>query len=163
MLDTLVSSAKELCEADNAFLFHYEGTTFSWGADCGFSPEYKEYMQRQLPQLRPERGTLIGRVVLEQTTVHIPDYLADPEGTWFEAQRVGQQRTLLGVPLQRDGALIGVLGMGRDTVRPFGASQIELINELCRSSRHRHRARVAQRTKAIVRAADGHVAGASGH
>ncbi len=128
VLDTLVSSAKELCEADNAFLFHYEGTTFSWGADCGFSPEYKEYMQRQLPQLRPERGTLIGRVVLEQTTVHIPDYLAYPEATWFEAQRVGKQRTLLGVPLLRDGALIGILGMGRDTVRPFSASQIELVN-----------------------------------
>jgi GAF domain-containing protein len=119
VLDTLVSSAKALCEADNAFLFHYEGTTFSWGADCGFSPEYKEYMQRQLPQLRPERGTLIGRVVLEQTTVHVPDYLAYPEATWFEAQRVGKQRTILGVPLLRDGALIGVLGMGRDTVRPF--------------------------------------------
>jgi two-component system NtrC family sensor kinase len=128
VLDTLVSSAKALCEADNAFLFHYEGTTFSWGADCGFSPEYKEYMQRQLPQLRPERGTLIGRVVLEQTTVHIPDYLAYPEATWFEAQRVGKQRTILGVPLLRDGALIGVLGMGRDTVRPFSASQIELVN-----------------------------------
>jgi GAF domain-containing protein len=98
VLDTLVSSAKALCEADNAFLFHYEGTTFSWGADCGFSPEYKEYMQRQLPQLRPERGTLIGRVVLEQTTVHVPDYLAYPEATWFEAQRVGKQRTILGVP-----------------------------------------------------------------
>ena len=67
-------------------------------------------------------------MVLEQTTVHIPDYLANPEGTWFEAQRVGQQRTLLGVPLWRDGALIGVLGMGRDTVRPFSASQIELVN-----------------------------------
>ena len=80
VLDTFVSSAKELCEADNAFLFRYEGATFSWGADCGFSPEYKEYMQRQLPQLRPERGTLIGRVVLEQTTVHIPDYLCRSGG-----------------------------------------------------------------------------------
>ena len=66
--------------------------------------------------------------MLERAMVHIPDYLADPEATWFEAQRVGQQRTLLGVPLLRDGALIGVLGMGRDTVRPFSVSQIELVN-----------------------------------
>ena len=128
VLDTLVKSAHELCEADSAFLFHYDGKQFSWGADYGFSPEYKSFMQRELPQLKPGRGTLSGRVALERATVHIPDFHADPEAKWQEAYQIGHTETLLGVPLLRDGALIGVLGLVRTTVRPFTEAQIELVN-----------------------------------
>jgi GAF domain-containing protein/HAMP domain-containing protein len=128
VLDTLVKSAHELCEADSAFLFHYDGKQFSWGADYGFSPEYKSFMQRELPQLKPGRGTLSGRVALERATVHIPDFHADPEVTLLDAARIGQIRTMLGVPLLRNGALIGVLGLVRNTVRPFIEAEIELVN-----------------------------------
>src|SRR5208282_2194715 len=128
VFDTLVKSAHQLCEADSAFLFHYDGKNFSWGADYGFSPEYKRYMQDTLPTIRPGRGTISGRVALERATVHIPDFFADTELTWFDAQRIGQIRTILGVPLLREGALIGLLGLIRSTVRPFSDAQIELVN-----------------------------------
>src|SRR5262249_42985838 len=59
--------------------------------------------------------------------VQIPDVLADPEFTWFEAQKLGNYRTLLGVPLLREGILIGVLGLAREMVRPFTDKQIELV------------------------------------
>jgi GAF domain-containing protein len=127
VLDTLVESAHRLCEADKAFIFRYENDTYRWGAGYGLSPEYKEYMQRQLPQLAPGRGSLAGRVALERATVQIPDVLADPEFTWLEAHKFGQHRTVLGVPLLREGILIGTLAVTRTVVRPFTERQIELL------------------------------------
>src|SRR5262249_46226450 len=72
VLDTLVESAHRLCDADKAFIFYREGETYRWGAGYGLSPEYKEFMQRELPRLAPGRGSLAGRVALEQATVQIP-------------------------------------------------------------------------------------------
>ena len=127
VLDTLVESAHRLCEADKAFIFYRKGETYEWGAGYGLSPEYKGYMQRTLPQLAPGRGSLAGRVALERATVQIADVLADPEFTWFEAQKFGQHRTVLGVPLMRQDILIGMLGLTRNIVRPFTDKQIELV------------------------------------
>jgi two-component system, NtrC family, sensor kinase len=127
VLDTLVESAHRLCEADKAFIFYREGETYRWGAGYGLSPEYKEFMQRELPRLAPGRGSLAGRVALERATVQIPDVLADPEFTWFEAQKFGQHRTVLGVPLMRKGIFIGMLGLTRNVLRPFTDRQTELL------------------------------------
>ena len=127
VLDTLVESAHRLCEADKAFIFYREGETYRWGAGYGLSPEYKEFMQQELPKVAPGRGSLAGRVALERATVQIPDVLADPEFTWFEAQRFGQHRTVLGVPLMRKGIFIGMLGLTRNIVRPFTNRQVELL------------------------------------
>src|SRR5262249_25896675 len=127
VLGTLVESAHRLCEADKAFIFYREGEAYRWGAGFGLSPEYKEFMQRELPQLAPGRGSLAGRVALEHATVQIPDVLADPDFTWFEAQKFGQHRTVLGVPLMRKGNFIGMLGLTRNTVRSFTDRQIDLL------------------------------------
>jgi len=97
----------------------------SWGATYGFSLEYQELLKRHVPLAG--RGTMTGRVALERAPVQIPDVLADPEFTWFEAQKLGNYRTLLGVPLLREGILIGVLGLAREMVRPFTDKQIELV------------------------------------
>jgi two-component system, NtrC family, sensor kinase len=59
--------------------------------------------------------------------VHIPDVLVDPEFTWFEAQKRGNYRTVLGVPLLREGVPIGVLFLSRATVDPFTQQQIDLV------------------------------------
>src|SRR5262249_37327175 len=77
--------------------------------------------------LSPERGSAVGRVLLEGSIAHIPDVLADPEFTFFEAQKRGGYRTVLAVPLLREGNPIGVIFLSRRTVRPFTDQQIDLV------------------------------------
>jgi two-component system, NtrC family, sensor kinase len=125
VLDTLVESAARLCDADKAFIFRREGTGYRLAANFGFSPDFKEYLERHL--IEPGRNTLVGRTTLEGRTVHIPDVLADPEYTWSEAAERGGVRTMLGIPLLREDVAIGVFQMSRATVRPFTAKQIELV------------------------------------
>ena len=77
--------------------------------------------------LRFGRGSLVGRTALERKPVHIPDCLADREYSALDYQAVGHYRTMLGVPLLREGVAIGVIGMQRTDVRPFTDKQIELV------------------------------------
>ena len=121
MLDTLVESAARLCDADTVILARPRGGTLHWDASYGFFREYAEFVASNPAGI--DRGTVSGRVLLEGRIVHVPDVLADPEYTY----RVGGYRTILGVPLLREGSPIGVIALGRNSVRPFSDKQIELV------------------------------------
>jgi GAF domain-containing protein len=124
VLNTLVESAAKLCDADIAAIPRQVGGIFDHVASYGYSAEYAELLQRH--PIAPGRGTVTGRAVLEGKIIHIPDVLEDPEYSFMEGQRAGNYRTLLGVPLLREGVAVGVLALGRVTPRPFTAQQIEL-------------------------------------
>jgi class 3 adenylate cyclase len=59
--------------------------------------------------------------------IHIPDVLTDPDFTWKEGQRLGGFRTVLGVPMLREGVAVGVMALTRSAVRPFTDEQIALV------------------------------------
>jgi signal transduction histidine kinase len=127
VLNTLVESAARLCEADMASVPRVTGAMFDQVASYGYSPQFHEFMQSN-PNL-PGRGSASGRAVAERKTIQIPDVLADPEYDdryRTEGQKVGGFRTLLGVPLLREGAAIGALVLGRSAPRLFTPQQIEL-------------------------------------
>ena len=128
VLDTLLTSAARLCQADHSFIFLREGDAddaYRFAAGSGDVPEWIEYLKQQT--IRPGRGTVAARAVLEGRTVHITDVLADPEYTFLEAQKRGRFRTALGVPLLREGVSIGVMVLTRPTVQPFDANHIALV------------------------------------
>jgi GAF domain-containing protein len=125
VLQTLVESAARLCEADKATITRQIDGVFYRAEAYGFSPAFAEYV-KDIP-VEPERGTALGRVLLETKVVHIADVLLDSEYTWAKGQELGDFHTILGVPLLREGTPIGVLALVRSEVRPFTDKQIELV------------------------------------
>jgi GAF domain-containing protein/DNA-binding response OmpR family regulator len=121
VLDTLVESAARLCEADMAAINRQKGDVYHAVASYGFSPEWESH------PLEPGRGSIAGRTALKGKLVHVHDVLADPEYEMKEAAKITGIRTILGVPLLREGTPIGVITLMRHTMRPFTAKQIELV------------------------------------
>ena len=125
VLNTLVESAARLCEADMAAIARQKGTNYQIVATHGFPAGFNEFIET-LP-MEPGRGSVTGRALLEGKPVHVIDVLADPEYAMVEAQKKAGFRTMLAVPLLREGIPIGVLHLDRTVVRPFTDKQIELV------------------------------------
>jgi GAF domain-containing protein len=125
VLDTLVASAARLCEADRAALHRPQAGRYPRVASFGFSSDIDEQLKKS--PIAPGRGSVMGRAMLERKAVHVHDVLADAEYAAQAAAHTGGWRTVLAVPLLREGTPIGVFVLFRLQVRPFTAKQIELV------------------------------------
>ena len=125
VLRTLVESAAGLCDADKAVITREKNGAFYRTEAYGYSHEFMEYI-KEVP-IEIERGSASGRALLEGRAIYIPDVMADPEYTMFEARKLGNFRTILSVPMLRESVPIGVLNVTRSEVRPFTDKQIELV------------------------------------
>ena len=124
VLDALVESAASLCQADKTMVYRREGDNYHLAASYGFTDEFRRYAISH-PHTTG-RGTAVGRMSLERRTIHIPDVSSDPEYTFRQGQSLGNFRTVLAVPMLRQGTPIGALVLIRAEPRPFNDKQIEL-------------------------------------
>jgi class 3 adenylate cyclase len=125
VLQTVIDRAVELCQAENGNIARRDGDVYRVVAFHALSPEY-EHLVRERDYV-PERGSVIGRTLLERQVVHIADVLDDPEYELGDLQRAGGYRTALAVPMLRDGAPVGAIAVARNQVRPFSDAEIRLL------------------------------------
>jgi GAF domain-containing protein len=124
VFDTIVRSAARLCEATRSALLRFEGEHLALAATFGFTSEQVEGTRAF--RLRPGREWAAGRAVMESRVIHVPDVAQDPEYR-NPAQSILNLRTVLAVPMLREGTPIGAVSIWRSEVRPFSEAQIKLV------------------------------------
>src|SRR6516225_11836535 len=125
VLDTLLETAARLCAADIGVIRRRDGDSYSLAAAFGYKPEWRTHSERY--PSTPTRGSIFGRTVIEGRTVHIPDVLQDPEFVRADTQSLIGFRAALGVPLLREGNLIGIMAFQRFKPGDFTPKEIELV------------------------------------
>src|SRR5215468_1857624 len=127
VLEALIKDATKLCAAEQGFIFRSDGEQYHLTADYNAPAGFREWAHRH--GIRPGDGSVVGRVALEDRAIQILDAQADAAWRARNAEATGTSgiRTLLGVPMRREGILIGVIAMWRTEVRPFSDKQLALV------------------------------------
>jgi adenylate cyclase len=129
VLESVIKSAVDLSRATFGNIIRLDETGDFWRvvAYAGDVPSaYLEIVSKF--QYKPDRGSMIGRTLVEKRPVQMPDVLADAEYTAHEIQRAGGYRTLLGIPMMHGDEMVGLFVLSRDRVEPFTESQISLLS-----------------------------------
>ncbi|HEX4893312.1 MAG TPA: GAF domain-containing protein, partial [Hyphomicrobiaceae bacterium] len=125
VLQSALDTAVRLCKADMGSIFQLDGTSYRWSVGTGL-PSDDEAFERQ-NRISVDRRTLVGRAALAREAVHIQDAWSDPEYGEDDEARMGNIRSMLGVPLLRNGHPIGVFALARARLEPFTPRQIDLV------------------------------------
>jgi signal transduction histidine kinase/putative methionine-R-sulfoxide reductase with GAF domain len=126
VLDAIVRTALGLCPSDRAIIMLYSADHHRFVAGAGFTPDEMTYRLQQGP-IPIDHGSVSGRVALQGRTIHVEDVKSDPDYTHWHDKFGHYRRTVLGVPLVRDGTIAGVIILVRSEVEPYTQRQIELV------------------------------------
>jgi class 3 adenylate cyclase len=126
VLATILSHATRLCHAERGFIYlRGEDSRYRHAAAIGASDAIIEFNLAH--PIAPSRATLVGRTAIERRAVHIPDVEQDPEYDYPDAKRLGGFRAMLGVPMLREGEVVGVVTIWRDDPIPFADDEIDVV------------------------------------
>ncbi|MGK0284369.1 MAG: GAF domain-containing protein, partial [Patiriisocius sp.] len=125
VLQALIEAAAELCDASICILFNRIGDELLFGANVGCSPKMIDFHFRNPHKC--DRSNIAGRVVLDGKTHHVHDILLDNDFATPQSVELGGWRSIIAVPLIRDGEVIAVLDLARPKAGPFTPRQIELV------------------------------------
>jgi class 3 adenylate cyclase len=125
VLQTVIDRAVELCRGDSGNISRRDGDVYPVVAFTSFSADFERLVRERV--YRPERGSVIGRSLLERRTVQILDVLADPEYELADIREAGGYRTIMAVPMLRDGEPIGTITIARNEVRAFDETEVRLV------------------------------------
>ena len=126
VLQAVVDSAARLCGAERAILYRYRDGACHFETGSNVTAPYEAY-ERANP-ITPGRDTVVGRTLLEGRTVQIADALADPEYGPKDIAAIDGVRSMIGVPLMREEALVGVFALARTSVAPYSEEEIALVS-----------------------------------
>jgi GAF domain-containing protein/CheY-like chemotaxis protein/HAMP domain-containing protein len=125
ILQSVADTAARLCRADAAAIFRLESGVYRFAAGYSLDPTYLE-IERQNP-IAPGPETVVGRAAMSRQVARIDDAWIDPLYEKKDDAKIGAVRSMIGVPLMRDGEPIGVIGLARHRVEPFSEREIELV------------------------------------
>ena len=125
ILQSVVDTASQLCRADVSVIFRLEGEVYRFAAGYSLDPAYLEH-ERRTP-ISPGPGTVVGRAAMSREVVQIEDAWTDPLYDQKAAVKISGGRSMIGVPLMREGEPIGVIGLARTRVESFTQREIELV------------------------------------
>jgi class 3 adenylate cyclase len=127
VLEAVVDRASRLCRAEAGFIYRLDGDWYRLDVAYNISPEFRAFTERT-PIHIDNFGTVTARAGRQRRTIRIPDVLQDPEYTHWEAQRLGKGRAMIGVPLIRDQAVLGVIALWRTEPEPFTDDEAQLVS-----------------------------------
>jgi GAF domain-containing protein len=126
VLDTVAETAVRLCGADSGAITMRDGEAYRYVSSSYSAAEPEHWAMMRQRTIVPGRDSVHARVALEGRVVHVADISADPDYAWPGVVASGR-RTMLGVPLLREGAVLGTIVLSRKWVEPFTERQIELV------------------------------------
>jgi len=130
--DAIAMNATRLCDAVNGFVFRYDGELIHVAADHNVGGDELDAIRRVFP-IAPGRGSVTARAILTGAIAHVADLSDDPEYAYTAIAQAGF-RTVLAVPMVRDGIPVGAIVVTRMRVAPFSPAQIELLETFARQA-----------------------------
>jgi len=126
VFDVIAERATQLCDGKIGFVYTFDGEWIHLAAPFGLDPEAVAAVRKVLP-MRPGGHSIAGRTVRDGMVVHVPDVLADPEYRISDASKLAGFRSGLGVPMRREGRIVGGIVVVRAEVGFFRDKRVELL------------------------------------
>jgi GAF domain-containing protein len=126
VFETIAERALRLCDGRECSVFRFDGELIHLMALADVSASWAGALRSAFPR-PPGRGSMTARAILTRSIVHVPDCLTDPEYELTEAARASNNRSVLSVPMIREGEVVGAITVSREEPKPFTAKHIELV------------------------------------